>query len=150
MRTESRAPGAEQGPTDADSQSTSVAPATRHTPRSAPVVSSAKSQGSLPESLTVNQTPGWVCDSAAAEFSTSCGRAWSGIATNFVGCTPMESVARYGARASRRVSGASDVPQAEAALIAAEAHAAVTVARLHRLNFALGPLTPARVGDASR
>src|SRR4029079_11193979 len=71
VRTESRVPGAAHGPTDADSQSTLDAPATRHTPRSAPVVSSAKSHGSLPESLTVNQTPGWVCDSAAAEFSTS-------------------------------------------------------------------------------
>src|SRR3954452_199888 len=128
MRTESRAPGAEQGPTDADSQSTLDAPATRHTPRSAPVVSSAKSHGSLPESLTVNQTPACVCDSAAAKFSPSAGRAWSGIATNLVGGTPIESVARYGARASRRVSGASDFPQADMTVTAAEAHAAAAVA----------------------
>src|SRR5215218_10464123 len=139
------------GPTEADSQSTLDAPATRHTPRSAPVVSSAKSHGSLPESLTVNQTPGCVCDSAAAEFSTSCGRAWSGIATNFVGGTPIESVARYGARDSRRVSGASDFPQAEMAVIAAEAYAAATVAaRPNAVPLAYRPLTPARAGDAPR
>src|SRR6058998_2248898 len=60
-----------QGPTDAASQSTFVAPATSHSPRSAPLVSRAKSTGSLPESLIVNSTPGCVVLIAAAEFSTS-------------------------------------------------------------------------------
>ena len=63
------------GATAADSQSTFVAPSTRHTPRSAPVVSSAKSSGSFPESLIVNSTPGCRALIAAAEFSTSSGAA---------------------------------------------------------------------------
>src|SRR3954471_2071769 len=83
--------GGAQGPTDADSQSTFDAPPTRHTPRSLPVVSNANNQGSLPESLIVNHTPGCVWLSAAAEFSTSSGRAASGTATKLTGGTPIES-----------------------------------------------------------
>src|SRR5687768_16873401 len=91
------ADGAEHGPTDAASQSPLFAPVTRQTPRSAPLVSSANSKGSFPESLIVKITPGCVWLDVAAEFSTSSGRACTLIATAS-GTTPIESVPRYGER----------------------------------------------------
>src|SRR6185503_18676433 len=66
---------------DAASQSTFVAPAMRHTPRSAPVVSSANKSGSFPESFTVYSTPGYCALITAAEFSTRSGRARVGTVT---------------------------------------------------------------------
>ena len=92
MSATAAAVGGAHGPTDADSQSTLDAPPTRHTPRSLPVVSNANNHGSLPESLIVNHTPGWVWLSAAAEFSTNSGRASSGTAAKLAGGTPIESV----------------------------------------------------------
>jgi hypothetical protein len=64
----------------------------RHAPRSAPVVSRAKRIGSCPESLIVKNTPGCRRLMAAAEFSTSCGRASVGSVVTEAGDAPMESV----------------------------------------------------------
>jgi hypothetical protein len=57
------------GPGAIDSQSTLRAPRTSQRPRDAPVVSTAKSTGSWPESLIVNQTPGCTLLITAAELS---------------------------------------------------------------------------------
>src|SRR5262245_15479997 len=97
------------GPSAAASQSTLLAESTTHAPRSAPVVSKAKSIGSLPESLIVNTMPGCSLLTAAPEFSTSSLRACMGTTTSLVGCAPAESPP-YAVAAERRVSAGSLVP----------------------------------------
>src|SRR5690349_15804507 len=134
------------GPADAASQSTLVAPCTRQTPRSAPDVSSANSNGSFPESLMVKTTPGCSKLCAAAEFSTSCGRACTRINLVLAGTEPIVSVPTYGKRSARRVIGDS---AEQATIPTASSHGPRTSGPFQRRfsNAAAGAdLTPARSG----
>src|SRR4051812_10780125 len=97
---DARAP---QGPTETASQSLFLAPPIRQTPRSAPVVSNANSRGSFPESLIVNNTPGWVWLIDAPEFSTSSLGARTSMRSTLSGTTPSVSAPRNAARPSLTV-----------------------------------------------
>ena len=92
------------------------APRTSHRPRAVPMVSRAKSTGSCPESLTVNQMPGCRVLIAAAEFSTRSAWPRMSIVRTAAGVTPIVSpnvsggVARPGgARCSHAVRATSAV-----------------------------------------